>query len=81
MAQHEIFFPGRSPTVLPLDNLDVGPADADRNGLDEYRPVADIWLGYLLQPRRPLFLRFYNNSFDMITSVKFTPAMVIRPPI
>ena len=41
--------PWRGPAVLALHDLDVGPANADRDGFDEDRPVAHVRLGDVFQ--------------------------------
>ena len=68
VAQHETGLPGRRPAVLPLHDLDVGPADPDRNGFHQHGPVTLIGLRDLLQPRCPRLLRFHRDGVHMVPS-------------
>jgi hypothetical protein len=68
MAQHEPRFSRRSPTILTLHHLDIGPADTDRNGFHQHGSVALIGLRDILQPRGPRLLRFYRDGFHMVPS-------------
>jgi hypothetical protein len=44
VAKYEACLAGRWPSVFPLDNLDVGTANTDRDGFHEYRALANIRL-------------------------------------
>ena len=71
MAQHEARLSRRGPAVLPLHDLDIGPADPDGDGFHEHRAVTHIRLRDLLQPCGPRLLRFYRDGFHMVPSVFF----------
>ena len=67
VAQYEARLAGRRPAVLPLHDLDVGPADADGDGFDKYRALACVGLGDILQPCGPRLLRLYGNRLHVVT--------------
>ena len=52
VPEHQPALARRRPSVLALDDLDVRPADADRDGFDKHRPAAHVGLGYVLEARR-----------------------------
>jgi hypothetical protein len=49
VAENQAGLAGRGPAVLPLDDLGVGAADADRHRLDEHGTVANVGFRDLLQ--------------------------------
>ena len=49
VPEHQARLAARRPPVLALHDLDVGPADADRDGFHEDRPVACVGLGDVLE--------------------------------
>ena len=51
VPEHQARLARRRPAVLALDDLDVRPADADGDGLDEHRPVVRVRLGDVLEAR------------------------------
>src|SRR5262249_20165861 len=61
VPEHEPGLAERGPSVLALHDLAVGPADPDRDRLDEDRAVADVGLGHVLEPRRPRLLRLERD--------------------
>ena len=55
----------RRPSVLAFDDLDVRSADADRDGFDEHRPFARVWLGYVLETGAPRVVWFDGNGLHV----------------
>ena len=49
VAEHQPRLARRRPAVLAFDDLDVGPAHADGDRLDEHGPVARVGLGNVLE--------------------------------
>ena len=65
VAEHEALLPGWGPAVFSLDDLDVGPADADGDRFDEHRAVAHIRLRDVFEPRGARLLRFDGDRFHV----------------
>src|SRR6186713_1867180 len=53
VAEHQPRLARRCPAVLAFDDLDVGPADADCDRLDEYGPVARVGLWDVIEAGAP----------------------------
>ena len=69
VAEDEARLAGRSPAVLPLDDLDVGPADADGDGLHEDRPLRRARFRNLLQPGGPGLAGLHGDGFHALISM------------
>jgi len=66
VAEDEAVVPGRRPAVLPLGDLDVRPADADGDGFDEDRALADLRLGDLFEAGGAGLHRFDGDGLHAV---------------
>ena len=63
MPEHEARLSGGRPAVLALHDLDVGAADADRDGLDEDRALVRVGFGDVFELRGLGLERKYGDGF------------------
>ena len=72
VAEHEACLARRGPTVLPLHDLDIGPADPDGDGFDEYRTFTHIGLRNFFQLGASRLPGLYSDCLHAYTSCRCT---------
>ena len=73
VPEHEARLALGGPAVLALHDLDVGPADADRDGFHEDRPVARVGLGDVFEARAPRLARFDGDGLHRVLPMSRCP--------
>jgi hypothetical protein len=74
VAEYKPRLARRRPAVLAFDDLDVGPAHADGDRLDEHGPVARVGLRDVIQAGTPGCVRLDGDGFqaDLIADSQYT---------
>ena len=78
MPEHEACLARRGPAVLAFHDLDVGPADADRDGFHEDRPGAYVRLGDVFQACGFRLVRFNGDGLH-VTSPSSVTSTALAP--